>query len=343
MAAALPAPAPAAAAGVATGREPCYYLQNQLSGHFLQIAKLPQLVDVGNPNFPEGRYVVSARVDAPVVVAPLEGSPAKMTRHATWVRYNGYLVSKLNGFALDLAGDATAPGTPVVVNPGVVSDLPGSRAGDRWDIDAAGVIAERRTGLVLDVKGNSTAPDAPVIAWSRKAAAWGANQRWKLIPLSHEACYPPPPPPPDCTDCSRPKTHVAGGDYAFLYDLGDLRTAATLEAEWYPDNIMLHTNLIMWYYPGKLRSIQLRHYPTVRWPMALVRSLPPLSKSYSLPDMGSTSDIWVSNSWLSPFTWAPEEMYLVIMTDAYPTHERPAMATRFLPFPLPISGEDTNR
>ncbi len=338
VATALPAPAPAAA--LATGTEPCYYIRSEASGHFLSIESLTYDATYDySLQLPDDRRLPSSRMDARVVVAPR--TTTNSGRHQIWVRYKGYLVSKHNGFSLDIDDDSTARGTPVVVNSGVVSSYaPGSRAADQWDIDASGVITERRTGLVLDVEGNRTAPDSPVIVWTRKAEAWGANQRWTLIPLAHRECYPPL---PTSSTYLSPNTHTAANDGSFLDGNGDPSLRFTARFIWLPQRYCLETTLMFAtndpdaeYRYGDVNSLILYRFPTVRIPAVLQRNLPPVTDDISY-------DVWCATSYLGfTMNWAPEELYAIGRNDAFPTTDRPAFAGRLLPI-LQSSGDSTNQ
>ncbi len=296
------APAPAAA----YTREACYTIESRLNGYMLQ---------VGTHTFTESDGVQRSEpdpwLDARLVVGPKVTMPTTpggvYVRGGTylprvWVRYDGYLVSKLNGFALDLLGDATAPSIPVVINP--VSHEWHYRTPEKFDIDADGYIADRATGLVLDIANGSTEPGAKVIAWTRKGLASAANQRWNLVRVPDDVCYPPP------SDPAQPLTHFAGtgGPGATqgvpVVHLHKVGTAMTSHMTWHPDTFMLSTYV---QFTGMTTNgIYIKHHETVRNMNRVRRNLPP-------PSYNTVEDNWATNWVVGEILHKmPEEMYVLL-------------------------------
>ena len=296
--AAITSPAPAAA----YTREPCYTIESRLNGYVLEVGE-HTYTDLGGAQLSEP----DPRLDARLVVGPKVGIPdvpggvyKSGGRDQVWVRYDGYLVNKLNGFALDLLGDATAPGTSVVINP--ISHEGRYRTPEQFDIDADGYIADRETGLVLDIANGSTEPGAQVIAWKRKGLAWAANQRWDLVRVPDDVCYPPP------RDFRQPITHIAGagGPGATqgvpVVHKQKLGTTMAAHMTWQPDYLLLSTYV---QYSGMTpNGGSIKHHETVRNRLLAKRLLPPASAN-------TIQDEWATNLIVAEMIEKlPEEMYV---------------------------------
>jgi hypothetical protein len=294
-------PAPVAATTSARWTlDPCYTIESRLTGAVLQV-RAHTFTGAGGQQLTEP----DPRLDARLVVGPktpLQDEAAgavyrDRVLHQVWVHHDGYLVSKLNGFALDPLGGATDPGTPVVINP---LDL--GRTPNRVDLDDEGYIVDRETGLVLDIAGSSTAPGAPVVVWPRKGLAWAANQRWNLVRVPDAACYPPV--------GAAPITHFAGAPSTTQGVPVDrpLHPQASMVAQfaWNPEEFVLFIDT---QYRGMdLRGGVMHTYRTVRADQAtLWRPLPPPTTK------GTIRDKWSAPQLLAEIVrYMPEELYITL-------------------------------
>ncbi|CAA9588403.1 MAG: hypothetical protein AVDCRST_MAG88-4381, partial [uncultured Thermomicrobiales bacterium] len=309
----LPAAPPAAAQIL----EPCYTIESKLNGYVLQVGP-HTYTDATGAQYTEAdprldaRLVVGPKLAIPTSPGGVYGRGYPNVQSQVWVRHGDYLASKLNGFALDLLGDATAPATPVVVNPvKVLTTAAGylERTPERFAIDAQGYIAEHATGLVLDIAGNSSAAGAPVVAWPRKGLAWAANQRWELVRVPDAVCYPP------ALDSGLygPLTHMAGTGPGGTQGVPVLHTylpGGTMAANftWQSEYRLLST----W---AQFRGMTsnggyLLHYETVRNRNLVKRILPPHS-------YGTVQDEWAINAVFAEIIETmPEELYIRFVNQA---------------------------
>ncbi len=123
-----------------------------------------------------------------------------------------FIHTRLNDYVLDVAGERTKPGTPVIAYPkksvnyqnqlwtysgdyivsylnglvltvdgdnNIVMEAMNPQIGDqqKWFMADGGFIVNQGTGLVLDVKGNNPEPRTPIIAYTRKNPP-APNQTW---------------------------------------------------------------------------------------------------------------------------------------------------------------------
>ena len=93
-----------------------------------------------------------------------------------------YIVSKQNGFVLDISGAKWAMRTPLIIWP--KNSPPTVIANQKWRIDPKeGVIVSQLNGQVLEVQ-ESERLGSPVIMMKRKAMVEVSSpQRWDLEPV----------------------------------------------------------------------------------------------------------------------------------------------------------------
>ena len=98
-----------------------------------------------------------------------------------------YIVSKLNGFVLDITGSNTAPRTPIISYP-INNPKSNNQLWERVPTgpkDSAGgqsqyFLKSRLNGYVMDIYGANTAPRTPIISYPQKSSGTN-NQVWEII------------------------------------------------------------------------------------------------------------------------------------------------------------------
>ncbi|VAW59777.1 hypothetical protein MNBD_GAMMA11-525 [hydrothermal vent metagenome] len=97
-----------------------------------------------------------------------------------------YIVSKLNGFVLDITGQSKAPVTPVInypINKPATSNQLWQRVPTGPKDPAGGqsqyYIKSKLNGFVLDIKGRNTGKATPIISFPENSPA-STNQIWQI-------------------------------------------------------------------------------------------------------------------------------------------------------------------
>lgn len=86
-----------------------------------------------------------------------------------------FIVSKLNGFVLDISGANRGNGAQIIAWPKKTSGADNQL----WTFTKEGFIVSKLNGFVLDITGIGTNPQTPIISWPKKPGTT-ANQTWRF-------------------------------------------------------------------------------------------------------------------------------------------------------------------